>query len=276
MVMNAISDKYPSHKYSQDNYADCWFIGEETYSSGQQSILDDSPTWIVDPIDGRHTFIRLIAGTTNFVHGIPYVAISIGFTISRRPTIGVVLNPFTAQLYSGIHTKGSTLTILSPDLSRTISTQSLPLYPPQPLDLRSSAIAIEFGSDRSGPNFDTKLSTFRNLTSSDGGMVHALRSYGSAALNLCSVASGFIDAYWEGGCWEWDVCAGWVILSEAGGCIVDGNPREGPNDIGRAMESPDLCGRIYLAVRRGRVPEETERWVREFWSLMGGRMEYGR
>lgn len=107
-------------------------------------------------------------------------------------------------------------------------------------------------------------------------MAHGFRAYGSAALNLCAVASGFIDAYWEGGCWEWDVCAGWVILKEAGGIIVDGNPREGPEDGERAMESPDLCGRVYLAVRKAQEKKETESWVREFWSLMGGRLDYGR
>jgi myo-inositol-1(or 4)-monophosphatase len=204
------------------------------------------------------------------------VAISIGFTVRRRPVVGVVLNPFTAQLYTGIHGKGSHLTTLSPDLQIQISKNQLPLYPSQTLDLRSSVIAIEYGSDRSGNNFDVKLSTFKNLSSHEGGMVHGLRAYGSAALNLCSVASGFIDAYWEGGCWEWDVCAGWVILKEAGGLIVDGNPREAKGDGERAMEEPDLCGRVYLAVRSGKDSEETEKWVREFWSLMGGRLQYGR
>jgi hypothetical protein len=67
-----------------------------------------------------------------------------------------------------------------------------------------------------------------------------------------------------------------VILKEAGGCIVDGNPREGPEDGERAMESPDLCGRVYLGVRKARGEAETESWVREFWSLMGGRLDYGR
>jgi len=215
-------------------------------------------------------------GTTNFVHGIPYVAISIGFTVSREPTIGVVLNPFTAHLYTAIRHQGSHLTLLSPTLTSTLSTTPLPLYPPQPLFLHTSVIAIEYGSTRSGPNFDVKLSTFKNLASESGGMARGFRAYGSAALNLCGVASGFLDAYWEGGCWEWDVCAGWVILKEAGGCIVDGNPREGEEDGERAMESPDLCGRVYLAVRKARGEEETESWVREFWSLMGGRLDYGR
>jgi myo-inositol-1(or 4)-monophosphatase len=100
-------------------------------------------------------------------------------------------------------------------------------------------------------------------------MVHAVRSYGSAALNLCSVACGFIDSYWEGRCWEWDVCAGWVILTEAGGIIVDGNPSN-------TIEPPDLCRRVYLAVRNGQNRSETEDYVRKFWELIEGRLEYGR
>lgn len=101
-------------------------------------------------------------------------------------------------------------------------------------------------------------------------MVHGLRAYGSAALNLCSVASGFIDAYWEGGCWEWDVCAGWVVLREAGGYMIEGFPDS------RGMGEPDLCGRVYLGVRSGRNEEETEQWVKEFRRMIGGRLEYGR
>lgn len=215
-------------------------------------------------------------GTTNFVHGVPYVAVSIGFTVSHQPTIGVVLNPFTGQLYTGIRSEGSYLTTLSSDLSDIRSHSRLPLYPPQPLELRSSVIAIEYGSDRSGNNFDIKLSTFRNLAAANGGMVHALRAYGSAALNLCSVASGYIDGYWEGGCWEWDVCAGWIILKEAGGIIVDGNPRDIADDHGKILEDPDLCGRAYLAVRSADNQKEVENWVKAFWGLIDGRLEYGR
>jgi len=106
-------------------------------------------------------------------------------------------------------------------------------------------------------------------------MVHGLRAYGSAALNLCSVASGYIDAYWEGGCWEWDVCAGWVVLKEAGGFIVHGNPRD-TKDVDVVLEEPDLCGRVYLAVRKGQSKEETAQWVTDFWGMIGGRLEYNR
>ena len=209
------------------------------------------------------------------MHGVPYVAISIGFTVNQRPTVGVVLNPFTAQLYSAIDSQGSYLTTLSSDLSNSVSRSRLPLYPPQALDLPSSVITIEYGSDRQGNNFDVKMSTFINLASHKGGMVHGLRAYGSAALNLCSVASGYIDAYWEGGCWEWDVCAGWVVLKEAGGYLVHGNPRM-TKDVEEIFEEPDLCGRVYLGVRSGQSKEETAQWIKKFWGMIGGKLEYSR
>jgi len=180
------------------------------------------------------------------------------------------LNPFTAQLYTAITSKGSYLTTLSPDLSSDLSNSKLPLYPSQPLSLSSSVIIIEYGSEREGSNFDHKLATFQNLSAASSGMVHGLRAYGSAALNLCSVASGFIDAYWEGGCWEWDVCAGWVVLKEAGGYMVEGYP-----DV-EGMEEPDLCGRVYLGVRSGKSVEETDKWVKDFRGMIGGRLEYSR
>jgi len=214
----------------------------------------------------------LSLGTTNFVHRIPYVAISIGFTLFTRPTVGVILNPFMAQLYTGIHARGSFLTTLSPDLSESISVARLPLYPPSTLELRSSIIAIEYGSERVGPNFECKLNTFKNLTSLDHGMVHSLHAYGCASLNVCMMASGYLDAYWDSEPWEWDFCAGCVILEEAGGSLVDGNPREGPD----SMELPDLCGRVYLAVRQGRSADEKTKWVKEFWSLMEGRLKFER
>jgi len=204
---------------------------------------------------------------------VPYVAISIGFTVNRLPTVGVVLNPFAAQLYTAIRSQGAFLTLLSSDLSAPQSKSKLPLYSTQPLEFQSSVIAIEYGSDRQGTNYTIKVDTFKELASAQGGMVHALRAYGSAALNLCSVASGFIDGYWEGGCWEWDVCAGWVILEEAGGTIVSGNP---PREAVRELSNPDLCGRVYLAVRKARSQKEVEDWVRRFWSCTKGELIYGR
>jgi myo-inositol-1(or 4)-monophosphatase len=114
-----------------------------------------------------------------------------------------------------------------------------------------------------------KLATFARLARSKdegGAMVHSLRSMGSAAMNLCAVAAGTIDLYWEGGCYAWDVCAGWCILKETGGIVVDSNP---------GGWECKLDGKRYLAVR-GATGEKgvkgmtkgQESIVKEFWGCV--------
>lgn len=143
----------------------------------------------------------------------------------------------------------------------------LPTRHPTPLTgLDGTVIIVEWGSDRSGDNWKNKISTWSNLGRSKeegGAIVHSGRSLGSAALNLCSVAEGHVDAYWEGGCWAWDVCAGWVILKEAGGIVVDGNP--GGWDIA-------VTHRKYLAFRG--APTGQREIVEEFWRHVVGEMVY--
>ncbi|GAM88104.1 hypothetical protein ANO11243_061350 [Dothideomycetidae sp. 11243] len=239
MVSTTLREKYPDFK----------FMGEETYQPGD--VLSSDPTFIVDPIDG----------TTNFVHSYPYVCISLGFAIDRVPVVGVVCNPIAHVMFTGIKGQGSFLSDAIHDHAR------LPLREPEPLTgLDKALVAVEWGSDRSGNDYDIKVKTFRSLCASkeDGGaMVHSLRSLGSAALNLCSVATGALDVYWEAGCWAWDVCAGWVILKEAGGEIVDANP---------GNWNPRVDERRYLAVRGGPGQKEL---IEEFWSHVAGKIEVG-
>jgi len=176
--------------------------------------------------------------------------------------VGVVLNPFNRNLYSALRSGGAWLTKLSSDLSSSLSTDKLPLYPPRPLALGTSMIGLNIGKDRSGKDFKTRLGTIENLVSAEGGIVHGIRMRGSAALELCYIAAGQLD-----GCWQrasvWDRCAGWVILSEAGGLIADGSP---PANIGSdSINEPHLFGKYFLFVRQARVREEMEGWVRDFW-----------
>jgi myo-inositol-1(or 4)-monophosphatase len=85
-----------------------------------------------------------------------------------------------------------------------------------------------------------------------------MRSSGSAALDFCYVGAGWLDLFWEGGCWIWDVCAGWLIVQEAGGIVVGANPGEW---------KPTLEGRSYFAVRGASSGQQE--LVEELWSLMG-------
>lgn len=105
--------------------------------------------------------------------------------------VGVIYNPFQDKLFTAIKGKGSFLNL----------TTRLPLRKnPDPLTgLKNALVAVEWGADRTGNNFEVKHQTYTKLArvAEDGGaMVHSMRSIGSAALNLCSVACGVLDMYW--------------------------------------------------------------------------------
>lgn len=242
LVSTRLSSAFPSFS----------FMGEETYTPGQT--LSAAPTFVIDPVDG----------TTNFVHSFPNACVSIGLAVDRTPVVGVIYNPWQDLLFTAIKGKGSYMT-----RGKGTTPQKLPLAKnPRPLEgLRNALVAVEWGYDREGVNFDLKVEVFRKLAASretGGSMVQSLRSIGSAALNIAAVAAGQMDMYWEGGCWAWDVCAGWCILTEAGGRMVHGNPGDW---------EPSLEARKYLAVRG--APSGQKEIVEEFWAVIGdGKMNY--
>ncbi|KAF9430786.1 hypothetical protein BGZ76_000714 [Entomortierella beljakovae] len=219
------------------------FIGEETVAAGEECGLTDNPTWIVDPIDG----------TTNFVHGFPFVAISIGLTINQEPVVGVIYNPMLDQLFTAVKGQGAYLSKINENPRE--QGRRLPLsspHPPLPLPSLSKAlVASEYGSDRKNNVIDPKAKSIRNLSASEPssmapgrsvGFAHGIRCLGSAAMNMMAVAQGQFDVYWEVGCWEWDVCAGIIIVREAGGIVVDGCGRQ-------VTEGQLLTGRRFLVIR---------------------------
>ncbi|SCU87966.1 LADA_0E07338g1_1 [Lachancea dasiensis] len=228
-------------------YPDFKFVGEESYEE-DHTVIGKEPTFIIDPIDG----------TTNFIHGYPYSCTSMGLVENGVPVCGVVFNPHLDEMYhasagNGAFLNGKPLKVTERELK-----------------LQQSVIALEAGSERSSgssgdDNFDIKQATYRNLLSDQGGYIHGSRSCGSAAMNMCMVAAGKLDAYWEGGCWAWDVCAGWCILAEAGGIVVGGNPQE--------WEVP-VDERCYLAVRGGCSQPAQKGFVKEFWSHVAGKLKY--
>ncbi|PNP52826.1 hypothetical protein THARTR1_06667 [Trichoderma harzianum] len=243
LIRSNLASHYPSFA----------FIGEETYHPGQT--ITDGPTFIVDPIDG----------TSNFVHGFPDVAVSIALVVGKVPTVGVVYNPFRDELWSAIKGHGAHHT--NNDISNNNHTKQL--SPKSPLlGLSPACIAIEFGSDRKGPNFALNLKVFATLlrTASDGGrFVNSLRCSGSAAIAICRVAAGQQDAFWECGSWAWDVAAAWCVLVEAGGVMVDGHP---------GGWNPPVDNRRYLAVRPATAGQKE--FVEEFWDVIGDdRSTYG-
>jgi myo-inositol-1(or 4)-monophosphatase len=238
MIQARLSKAYPQYS----------FLGEETFKAGDK--LSDRPSFVVDPVDG----------TLNFCHGFPNAAVSLAFTVGKKPVIGVVFNPFRGDLFTAVKTRGAYLT----KANRT--THRLPLRSvPAPMrSLNDCLVAIEWGNQREGPNWNLRTSVAMQLMSSKstgGAMAHSIRSNGSAALDFCYVAAGSIDAFWEGGVWLWDVAAGWLILEEAGGIVASANP---------GGWDPTLEGRLYFGVRAAKRTEQ-EGIVKELWQLMGDR-----
>jgi myo-inositol-1(or 4)-monophosphatase len=230
-------------------YPNIGFLGEETFEHGTK--LTNAPTFVCDPIDG----------TLNFSKGVPNCAVSLALTLNRKPVVGVVYNPFRGDMYTAIRNKGSFLT-----KTATGARFKLPLQPvPPPMtSLRSCLVAIEWGNQRNGPNWELRTDVHKKLltdTADGGAFCKSVRSNGSAALDFCYVAQGMLDCFWEGGVWIWDVCAGWIILEEAGGIVASANPGDW---------NPTLEGRLYFAVRHAKHSEQ-KAVVEELWAIMGDR-----
>lgn len=156
---------------------------------------DTSNTWIIDPLDG----------TTNFLHGIPHFAISIGLMRDNDLFAGVVYNPVTDEMYwaekgQGAFLNGRRLRVSS----RTHMAESL------------FATGVPFLGKDKDPRFLERLESVMNVSS-------GIRRFGSAALDLAFVAAGRYDGFWECGLQQWDMAAGIVLVREAGGFVSDIN-----------------------------------------------------
>ncbi|RIB27162.1 hypothetical protein C2G38_2012214 [Gigaspora rosea] len=184
----------------QKNFPDHMYIGEETKAAGNHYEFTDKPTWIVDPVDG----------TSNFVQGFPFVAVSIGLYINKEPTVGVVFNPFLNELFTARKGHGAFLN------HKTRLPLSHPYPPPAlPSSLSQCLVSYECGGiDRSDLTMSKKVTSVHNLlrlpgevswSSKKAGSVHGIRNICCASLNICYVAKGCLDIHFSIGCWEWFV-----------------------------------------------------------------------
>jgi myo-inositol-1(or 4)-monophosphatase len=164
------------------------FLGEE---GGTREGTDKSNTWIVDPLDG----------TTNFLHGIPQFAISIGLQREGVIIAGVIYNPANDELYIAERGKGA---FLNDTRLRVAGRKQL------------SECVIACGLPHIGRG-DHELSR-REMTEMQQ-RVAGLRRFGAASLDLAFVAAGRLDGYWERNLQPWDIAAGLIMVREAGGVI---------------------------------------------------------
>ncbi len=171
--------------------------------------------WLIDPLDG----------TTNYAHGYPMVAVSIALVCQGEVVLGVVYHPIADELFVAEKGQGATL-------------NGRPIRVSSAATLAESLLASGFPYD-AWEEDDDNTAEWRHFLK----RVVSLRSDGSAALDLCYVACGRLDGYWELDLDPWDMAAGSLIVQEAGGRVTDlaGAPF---NPYGRAIVASN--GQIHL------------------------------
>ena len=180
-----------------ETYPDHQILAEESDVPKQESAF----RWIVDPLDG----------TTNYAHGFPMFCVSIALEIDGRVEAGVVYDPVRDELFTAARGGGPKL-------------NGQPIAVSDEADLGESLIATGFP-------YDLRTSEANNLDNWNAMMfrARALRRAGAAALDLCYVAAGRFDGFWELKLHPWDVAAGGLIVEEAGGRVTD--LAEGPFSV---------------------------------------------
>jgi len=202
LIVTALRERFPTHH----------IYAEEQGDAGP----GDSPfTWLIDPLDG----------TTNFAHGFPVFAVSVGLMHQGERLVGVVYDPTRDELFTAGLEMGARLNGAPAHVSETGT-------------LDRALLATGFAYDRRTAADNNVGNVARFIRRCQG-----LRRAGAAALDLAYVACGRLDGYWEMGLNPWDVTAGTLIVQEAGGRVTDfhGGDREHPS--GRRIIASN--GRIH-------------------------------
>jgi myo-inositol-1(or 4)-monophosphatase len=213
MFRDLIAKRFPDNSVLGEEF------GEE---SGGAARAGRSPVrWIVDPIDG----------TVNYLYGIPAYGVSVaavigdaGKTGQWQPVAGAVCNPLTAETFHARAGGGAHLRRADDDTTIRVNAVDVLLH---------SLVATGFGyrpevRARQGEVLRAILPEIRDI-----------RRAGSAALDLCAVACGTVDAYYESGLHPWDLAAGWVIATEAG-ALVTGLTDMAPGEAAVVAAGPGI------------------------------------
>jgi myo-inositol-1(or 4)-monophosphatase len=179
LVVARLRSHFPSHA----------IVAEE---GGGRATQGATYCWHVDPLDG----------TTNFAHGYPCFAVSIGLLEEGRPLVAAVLNPIADELFTASRGEGAYLNEKRIEVS-------------QVKKLAESLVCTGF------PPRNRRHIANMNYYWEFTQRSHGVRRDGSAALDMCSVACGRFDAFWEFGLNSWDTAAGMLLVTEAGGTVTD-------------------------------------------------------
>ncbi len=198
LIVRGLQKRFPEMNIlAEESAYEQWGGKKEAYAHFKELPY----VWAIDPLDG----------TSNFLAGMDYFAVCIGLLHYGVPYMGVVYRPTTGECWTAIKGRGAKY---NEDLKsqrfkklwREKNTKSL----------KSSLLVTGFSSEK-GDVFDREFHLFKSIM----GEVRGVRRMGSAALDLCFVASGVFDGFWESGLAPWDVAAAGVIATESGVKITD-------------------------------------------------------
>lgn len=181
LIADRLRAAFPSHR----------LLGEEGARADSAAAADSPYRWLIDPLDG----------TTNFAHGLPHFAVSIGLEDEAGALVGVVYDPMRDELFAAARGAGATL-------------NGRPLAVSATDDLLHALLVTDFSYDLA--QREAQAAAWRAFLV----QVQAIRQTGSAALNCCYIAAGRLDGYWERSIAPWDVAAGALIAAEAGGRVT--------------------------------------------------------
>ena len=201
-IISTLHEAYPGHA----------ILAEESGASGSSEYR-----WIIDPLDG----------TTNFLHGFPHYAVSIGLEHRGVVTQAVIYDPSRNDLFTASRGRGA---FLNEQRIRVSKRQHL----------RSSVVGTGFPF-REMVHIEPYISMLRDMMKGTAGV----RRAGSAALDLAYVAAGRLDGFWEIGLAPWDMAAGSLLITEAGGLVGDLEGNEGWLETGYIVGgSPKVFGEM--------------------------------
>ena len=210
LIGRRIAERWPSHA----------LLGEE---GGERGNAGSEYRWVVDPLDG----------TTNYSQGLPVFAVSIALQQHGETVVGVVYAPCLDALHTAVKGGGAWLSYrgLKPRRIRVTRKENL----------GAAVLATGFPYDKD-VNPDNNCDNVARLLP----RIRGLRRMGSAAYDLCAVAAGWIDGFWELALHEWDICAGERIVVEAGGIVERLRPDRGVSILAGA---PELVAEMRRFVR---------------------------
>ena len=191
------------------------FLGEER---GLIEGTDKTHTWIVDPLDG----------TTNFLHAMPHFAISIGLQREGQVVAGVIYNPANADLFWAERGRGAYLN----DRRLRVAARTR-------LEEAVFATGIPFLGHGQHGRFLKELHQVSQRVS-------GVRRFGAAALDLAGVAAGRFDGFWERDLSPWDMAAGMLMVTEAGGVVTDADGATDPLAAGSVCAGNSVLHGLLL------------------------------